>query len=835
MAPKKRKAAPAKKRAETPGDNRRPPRNLPRLGFEHAEAYEDGSRGPIILYTWETIVKYVTKRVKQIRENNDLEDLHRHIYDIAPLQQEAEDAEQAYGDAKEAERMARTRVGFSPATKAAKAARDVARDKLKRVQSLMKSNAFNRATRKNDHELLQGVEQRLEDFLYYQETIRRWKRHRAVDPNERAKYEAERLARKESYKLETGGEDGGHFDWLHSLLEHFDSHSIGDQRYKHGWRDRLGNPITGPQPPVVGWEDLHLWTPRLRRWPVGLPRPIKVNKGEGMDDGEDRFEYDYTHEAGEILEPATVAFDYRGIEARRREVEDRPLEPPESIALGYKSHSERRELELGRFRGDRPNTSGFRPSRDAKGFTLEDRWRMIRTAQGLFIAAKESSWDWLTSYDCLDKVPPGHAQSEFTESAEREEPSHILDDPMIQDCEDYDEEDDVDLLETPTDENPPDHIEGEEPPNRSHLKRRANIDYPYPKKDFVLAGPKEDAVDKGKKRTRVGNSTGDEKRTKREGPTIAVTPWAEETDGRREWHVYRQLSPVSSVDSPPRSPIFESVVELENVESIPGMREGADTNGVWRTVSDSDIPPLELNRRRCMSEEKEQVQDPEQTPAPSKPRCKTSHCRAWWYHPVEECWVVHSKNTQRSADDMTEAQLRPIGSPQIQTIPESSVRIYTERLHDHYGVRQPEGQVERWPRLGVRVPYEPRTYDDRKVDPERPESDDGKGDDVAKGGPANLIAKDARKRATFTMRTLDVPIIKRAQEDWGIVDKESPSAPRSKAAQGGDGVGDDEESDDEHDAFRNSYLECSFPGGGLPAPTAADEPQALTDDPTLEF
>lgn len=78
--------------------------------------------------------------------------------------------------------------------------------------------------------------------------------------------------------------------------------------------------------------------------------------------------------------------------------------------------------------------------------------------------------------------------------------------------------------------------------------------------------------------------------------------------------------------------------------------------------------------------------------------------------------MVHSKKTEIDCANLTgrelEQKLRPIELPDPQNsliTTESNARIYTEKLHDHFGVRQPVDAVKRWPKLGIRVPYEPRT------------------------------------------------------------------------------------------------------------------------------
>ncbi|KAH7093381.1 hypothetical protein FB567DRAFT_515231 [Paraphoma chrysanthemicola] len=347
--------------------------------------------------------------------------------------------------------------------------------------------------------------------------------------------------------------------------------------------------------------------------------------------------------------------------------------------------------------------------------------------------------------------------------------------------------------------------------NDSWKRRRANIDYPYCKAEFC------------REKVPILNSLNELE----QGPT----DWAEETTGRREWHAYQLLSPCSSVDSPPRTPIRENIIEEENPESIPRISDGteSDSNGTWRVVPDGSMPDLEPNRRRC----------------------ETDKCRAWWMHPREECLIVHSERTQKCSTvgcriwrehsrdkcaDMTpeaheEARRRSGTDPALmyndepRILPESGVSVYVDRMHDHYGIRQPKSQEARWPKLGIRVPYAPMTFNDRKLDRHRRPSDPNLGDDIADPSNGGCIAKDARKRVVHCMRSLDVPIIKRAQEDWGRVDDDPPAGSGRNSPGGSD---DDAESDDEGDLFRASYMEGSGPAtAGLDPGNSID----LTEEP----
>lgn len=61
---------------------------------------------------------------------------------------------------------------------------------------------------------------------------------------------------------------------LRAILDHYDQCAIGCDDYRQGKRDIRGKVVktlgVGAARPLVGPEELHLWTPLPRRMPVGL-------------------------------------------------------------------------------------------------------------------------------------------------------------------------------------------------------------------------------------------------------------------------------------------------------------------------------------------------------------------------------------------------------------------------------------------------------------------------------------------------------------------------------------------------------------------------------------
>jgi hypothetical protein len=325
---------------------------------------------------------------------------------------------------------------------------------------------------------------------------------------------------------------------------------------------------------------------------------------------------------------------------------------------------------------------------------------------------------------------------------------------------------------------------GEEEESRSWLKCRANIDYPYEQREF--------AQDR-----KMPDINGDDDRH------FDTTTWFEMTDGRREWHVYQQLQPYSPVNSPPHIPMRPGILENRAANSVPHKSAAPD---IWKVVPDEEVEPLELgSRRRC--------------------RHRFERCRAWWEHPAEECWVVDSKRMRHpdapetakdGNEDEDPADIQDDGEDaepdsMTLTMPEGNIDIYRARLYDHYGV-MPHG-TSRWPKRGVRIPYEPMTYDDRKLDRGRRPTNPPQGDHVGKAGDDSCIAKDARKRVVHSIRSMDVPIIMRPERDWGVVGADPPPGRGHNSSDDEEEPEDDEDSDDDGDLFRKSYLEGSVTVG----------------------
>ncbi|OAL06343.1 hypothetical protein IQ06DRAFT_290303 [Phaeosphaeriaceae sp. SRC1lsM3a] len=160
-------------------------------------------------------------------------------------------------------------------------------------------------------------------------------------------------------------------------------------------------------------------------------------------------------------------------------------------------------------------------------------------------------------------------------------------------------------------------------------------------------------------------------------------------------------------------------------------------------------------------------------------------------------------------------------------MPASGIGTYRNRLEDHYGLKPYRNS--RWPKRGIRIPYEPFTHDDLKVDTDKETHDSDIEVPDGQDGGANEpdltdldkkeknIAPDANKRSAFSFRSMDVPVFHQACQDWGKVDESPP--PGQPGSEDG---GDDEESEDEGDKFRKSYMEAIRPSGPT-APSGVGE------------
>jgi hypothetical protein len=185
-----------------------------------------------------------------------------------------------------------------------------------------------------------------------------------------------------------------------------------------------------------------------------------------------------------------------------------------------------------------------------------------------------------------------------------------------------------------------------------------------------------------------------------------------------------------------------------------------------------------------------------------------------------------------------EMQIAPPKEFQLPVV--SGQETYDNRIKDQYDLMRVPG-VAQWPKVGVRVPFEPMTFDDLKLDPRGKDKtaaeDDAAGvtpEEVTKGssnrtatGDADVMevesaakdkravrVKDADDRDAFEVRSLAFPLISMSPKHF---------------CDGGDLPSGDErpddggEFDDEGDNFHASYMECSFPGG-RPPPTSPGVP-----------
>ncbi|KAH4195330.1 hypothetical protein HBH70_187850 [Parastagonospora nodorum] len=813
MAPRKKrgKKKPTDKDISPDGnDSATAPLNIPRLEFTRQYTNDDGSPGAREVYYWTAMKKYLKDQQSAMERtrSNWTKQVQWDLLDIGGLQAEFNRTKGAYENALDAEKEAakaqgkKSHGGRSDDAKAAKAAHEPFKTRLAKVKAVTRNGRSSREVRSDEHYRLAGAQWRLEDFLYYQDSMRRWKRWRYLnpDPAERAAYEAERSRTRISYKLQATGGDGGYEDWMRYMLNYYDRREIGGQRYQSGHVDRLGNVLrdlgTTTQRPQIGSEELHMWTPRPRRWHSGLPPRIGVDEnGVGeMIDGVEQFHYADHPREGDINLPINLNLNLEEIEKERSKHDDVLLKDSVEKGLGYATHTERRELETARFAGSRPSTLALNSIRSFEGAPYADRWGEMRTDQGLFIAAKELSWDWLTSFDCLDKVRPADYPTILPISAVRDEILSSDDDdggdedekdrdPMIRgsvpgarkDSETQEHLENSDSSQTPEtreseEREQEDGIKNSEAPVEEvqlRRKRNASPDYPYLKHEFCR-----------KKRARPNDGE----------HRIDITSWAEETDGRREWHVYKDLSPVSEVYSPPRSPIDPGQIDPA---SLPPTSRGFDSARMWQ-VDDQHIKPLEDSRRRCKL---------------------TNECRAWWPHPAAECWVAYSKISQGRDDGSN------IDPPEMPLhMAEGGVAVYHARISDHYGIKAQTNSEARWPALGIRVPYTPMTFDDRRGNlpetthdanatslPKPVEIGEPQGINKSTSSiPHGFEAQDASHRHAYEFHSMTVPIVKEPQEPWSKVDAEPATGPS------------DDESDDGGDIFHASYEEGPLPN---PAPS----------------
>jgi hypothetical protein len=655
------------------------------------------------------------------------------------------------------------------------------------------------------------AQQRLEDFLFYQNTMNRWKRWHAVEASEKQKQEAVAL-RKEPMLINACGE---HHNYLRKMLNHYDKLKVGTPGYI--CRDVKEDENQERQDPVrVGPEDLHLWTPLWRRVPAGLRSLTELRRLQAA-----------------IEEPIQLQLDEEALEETRRRFDDVEVDPAEELA--YPTHSARRQAERETYAGTRPSTSHIRVIESKKGTQIDDdRFHNIQSKQGVFISAFESSYDWLTSYDCLDLVKVGDILEHFETSAVREE--DWFDGPPGDD-EDLNLDPDAtdDMTNTPRNvsevlDNGQEELLNDGKQNRNEslpLKetsrglrsRKSTSTTPIPevhtasskkkkKKKKATASKKPATIRKNKTKKIKPENKSEGRGEDEQGPgdksremvtadidysyerrefgkrrkvlecsskPIQTTTWAEATDGRREWHVGMALTPVSPVDSPPHSPIEPEVIEWGSITI--GCEEAYDP------VNNTGFPEVEQKIRRCPH--------------------KDVKCRAWWPHPIDECWKVHKEPTSLPTNRM---EIDPPIEPQL---PEDRRKNYRDRLHDHYG--RTGSAIARWPRLGIRIPYEPTTFCNFKHISEWPNEDRRRAlTRLRKSGvDEEMLVEDLpRKEVDIPLqawRSLPMPVITKPFEPWNMdEDTFQPGDPNES---------DSGESDDDGDLFRYSYFEGSFPNG----------------------
>ncbi|KAI5372039.1 hypothetical protein J4E82_009263 [Alternaria postmessia] len=779
--------------------------------------------------TWDVLRKRLESHQAAQKKETNIEQDHYNYYTL-----EADHAAkvQVYKDA-----LSQDKSGKKEPTKSAKKARDLAEKAYKKAR---RNNRFDRVKRRAEHDSMMTAQAELEDWLYYQDISKRRRRLRLLDPEQRKVAEKEKFDRRIGYKLETSGNDEGHFDWVHSLLEMYDSRDIGGKDYKQGRHDHLGNNVEGRQEgitlPVVGPGELHLWTPNYRRQLVGL-RPSRLSDDLSDDDDSndnDSNDNDDDDDARQDVEPHHFELDKAAIEEKRAAIEKQF--DTETQELEFNTHEARRRHEVARYKDNRPNTSGDRVINTSNGVVVENRWGQIRTEQGLFISAKESSWDWRTSYDCLGPVMSGWFPE--TSAIRDEAPEELIDpdDDLDYIVDDGDDGDDSEssaaqipakhvrekvpnagdetakqhgtisepLAEAPNGGEPAnDKADSAQPTDESWKKIKAKIDYPYPAREFHT----------GKKPSRLIIRK------------WFTTEWAEETTGRRERHSYHLRLHSSPVHSPPRSPVDEKIPSA----SIP------------KGFAETENRPIALeprSRREC----------------PSNPE----RCRAFWTHSSNECWIPYPEQPKRPKDPI-EWPIQEMDAPKgideggpDGYVPAIGMSVYSSRLYDHYGLLYPNTSLDKdwqrpqWPRIGVRVPYEPMTIEDlrlqggdrdktnidltsshtREARPGKGARDEHMGTEVyneLSDAPTSMVvagnkrrelgtilAKDADRRAFYEVRSMAVPIIKTPQLPWASSNDGLAIERVSREDNADDDGG---ESDNEGDLFFRSYEDECFPNG----------------------
>ena len=639
------------------------------------------------------------------------------------------------------------------------------------------------------HDDFRAAQSLLEDFLYYQITVHRRGRLRVLTSGH--------------YDINVKGGPRGNpkFPWNRAepfrkkMLDWYDSCKIGGTAHRAGLRDWGGeevarNSTDPPKRPVLP-NELHLWLPVYRKRPVGF-----ASRPHGDS----------------TINPNEPTLDAEAITARWKEIEHRHI-PDEGVT--YRTHAERRKAERERYQSSfettRPSTSLVHVRDGPNGKETIDSFRKMQTREGIFISALESSSDWRTSYDFLGPVKSGlHQQFEISEERETidKEPEEGHDtslDPiefnktcrLVEESNKKPEpepasETELSQQEIPKKvirvkrkgkvvnkekggENNKRNIAQPEIKKKTHEYGNDHFQYPYEVREL-------EEIKGQPKRMKLRHEPSGEL------STLLSTEWCEETDGRREWHVNMRYSPASSVDSPPHVPVDPDAI---------------DPNTIPPEFPNGEIQAIEVPKRRC----------------PHNP----DRCCSWWAHAPDECWVVQSEQVPRPVSPHPLSHpLMDIAPPKDFSLPYNGRYIYWERIADQYGVIGQEG-VD-WPRVGVRVPYEPMTYDDLKLNPESKKNEAlVDGDTVTSSAPqvpadpsegvddanintnANLptmTALEGKSMKVFEIHSLTAPLVPMSPgRAFGATDPPSSS-----------GDNDMSDSDVENDLFFISYGEGTSVG-----------------------
>jgi hypothetical protein len=298
-------------------------------------------------------------------QRTDFEDILRQK---TALEEIARGLREESNAALEEEEQNKQTAGSSDRYKAAKRNLEQAEANLQNFQSGHKTLPTATA-RRNAHFRRLEATARYEDFLFYQINSNRFERLEELGgkPQRSQKRKNTGTKLRPGYKLVI---EHPHPNFLIKALDTFDDMKVGV----------YGNP-SNTLPNAFGRhdnippEDLHLWYPVQRR------------ERRGIGIGESRPERPRPRE-----EPRMLELDLEAIENERQRAEN---DRGGTDLAPSMTHTERRNMESKAW--ENHSTARLEFTKD----------RNLRTDAGLFIAAAETSDDWLISYDQLGPVVPG--------------------------------------------------------------------------------------------------------------------------------------------------------------------------------------------------------------------------------------------------------------------------------------------------------------------------------------------------------------------------------------------------------------------------------------------